>query len=746
MTLDPTLPQSSEDRRRSRQLSMQPVQPPRRVPGYEPVRLLGIGAYGEVWVAIDQNTGRQVAIKFYTHRGGLDWSLLSREVEKLRFLFSDRYVVQLLDVGWDADPPYYVMEYLERGSLADYLEKEGPLPAEEAVNIFRDVTVGLVHAHGKGVLHCDLKPGNVLLDADHKPRLADFGQARLSDEQSPALGTLFYMAPEQADLTAVPEASWDVYALGALLYCMLTGAPPYRTSEAVAELERQPDLPARLAAYRQWVATAPPPTAHRRLRGVDRRLAEIIDRCLAVDPKRRFSNPQAVLDALDARALRRARRPLLVLGAIGPLVLLLVVAMFAWKAFDAAMQQSRSALLARALDTNRFAAQSVAKAVAYDIDRRYQAVTQIAADPALQARLREASASEELAALLRRVQSAELPDEQRYRHQLELVAHPVVKRLQERLDELVAAADMPRAHSWFITDHRGTQLARAPIVFDVEPHSGLTVGKDYSWRSYFHGGPQDLTPGTAVAPDQHVRRPSLSAVLRSQATNEWIVAISTPIQDGDAFLGVAALTVQVGRFAEFDDRDDQFWVLVDSRPGPDHGLILQHRLFRCYAQRGERLPERFQDYRVPLEQLLPAGSDVAVYATYADPMAQDEQGEAFAGVWLAALARIRVQDQDAHLVAVVQENSAAVVGSVRALGGQLLEIGGWALAVLLLVMVGLWGLVVALSEETGSPVSVRRWLRGWAGLRSETNGSRRPAGERTAAAEAEATAAYRPDR
>ena len=105
------------------------------VPGYEFERFLGMGAYGEVWVAVERNTGRRVAIKFYTHQGGLDWSLLSREVEKLAFLFADRYVVQLLGVGWNAEPPYYIMEYLERGSLADRL-RQGPLPVAEAVAIF----------------------------------------------------------------------------------------------------------------------------------------------------------------------------------------------------------------------------------------------------------------------------------------------------------------------------------------------------------------------------------------------------------------------------------------------------------------------------------------------------------------------------------------------------------------------------------------------------------------------------------
>src|SRR6185436_1073884 len=171
-------------------------------------------------------------------RGGVDWSLLSREVEKLRFLSADRYVVQLLDVGWDSEPPYYVMEYIEHGSLEDLLQARMTMTVPEAVTLFREIAVGLAHAHGKGVLHCDLKPANVLLDSDLHPRLADFGQSRLSHEQSPALGTLFYMAPEQANLDAVPDARWDVYALGAILYRMLTGELPSRTEASTRDIDK----------------------------------------------------------------------------------------------------------------------------------------------------------------------------------------------------------------------------------------------------------------------------------------------------------------------------------------------------------------------------------------------------------------------------------------------------------------------------------------------------------------------------
>src|SRR6478736_6971331 len=137
MSFEFTSQQSPADEQRSKELSLQQTRPPIEVPGYQTQRFLGAGAYGEVWVGLDRNTGRKVAIKFYRHRSGVDWSLLSREVEKLRFLSADRYVVQLLDVGWNAEPPYYVMEYVEQGSLDERLEREGRIPPAQATALFR---------------------------------------------------------------------------------------------------------------------------------------------------------------------------------------------------------------------------------------------------------------------------------------------------------------------------------------------------------------------------------------------------------------------------------------------------------------------------------------------------------------------------------------------------------------------------------------------------------------------------------
>lgn len=742
MTYQPTLRQTGDDILKAQELSLPRAQPPGKVQGYNLERFLGAGAYGEVWVATDRKTGRCVAIKFYTHQGGLDWGLLSREVEKLRFLFADRYVVQLLDVGWDADPPYYVMEYLEAGSLEDRLAA-GPLPLAEAVAVFRDVAVGLVHAHGKGVLHCDLKPANILLDLDGKPRLADFGQSRLSHEQTPTLGTLFYMAPEQADLKAVPDARWDVYALGALLFRMLVGKPPYRTAEVEAAINEAADLESRLARYRHTIARAQRPVEHRQIVGVDRALEDIIDRCLVADPKRRYPNVQAVIDALESRTQRHARRPLLVLGALGPALLLLVMTWFAWSSFDTALVESERLLTARALESSRFAAKLAAEAAGTQIERHFRLVSDAAQDRDFRRLMADTLADPEIRSLLDGLQridrqmiqehrrlaneptgaqrSPELENlQQQFRAlQQRFLEHPARQPLQQWLEGVVRDEPPPKAASWVVLDSAGTSLARVPEIRKATAGENITIGENWSWRTYFHGGNEDFHKTHRAEPGQQIKAPNLSAVFRSSADNRWVASVSVPIPAPEAgFQGVLHQTVQIGEFVDLSAGEGLYTVLVDWRPGPSRGLILQHPLFEELLKRNSKLPARFDDpaYRLT-EAILPDTPEKQL--NYEDPIARDAAGADYLGPRLATMEPVQVRGRDMGLRMIVQENYQAAMHPIRVLGMRLVARGLQALAVVSFVITALWGFVILVLNESPRFALIRR-LRRRAGLGSDS--------------------------
>ena len=373
---DQTEIQNDDEREGARQLSLQGNDPPSEIEGYSFLRRLGTGAYGTVWLAREDHTGRMVAVKYYPHRRGLNWSLLNREVEKLATLYASRNIVRLLDVGWNAEPPYYVMEYVENGSLGAYLAG-GPLSTEEMVRITKQVCGALIEAHGAGVLHCDLKPDNVLLDAQFQVRLCDFGQSRMSHEQSPALGTLYYMAPEQADLEAVPDARWDVYAVGALMYHMLTGQPPYREPAIQRKLELAETLSERLQIYKRHIQDSPPPELHRSVRGMDRHLAAIIDQCLAVNPRERLPNAQAILSQLASRERHRSRRPLLLLGVLGPILLIGAMLPIFVGAMDRIITDTERDQIAFVQTINQQTARSQANALQRELEYRLEALEDV---------------------------------------------------------------------------------------------------------------------------------------------------------------------------------------------------------------------------------------------------------------------------------------------------------------------------------------------------------------------------------
>ena len=698
--VDDTLTQEAESVERAREQSALAGAPPAAVPGYRILKPIGEGKYGSVWLAREQNTGKHVAIKFYTHRRGVDWSLLGREVEKLAVLYTSRSIVGLLAVGWDHDPPYYVMEYLENGSLASRLAT-GPLATNDAVRIATRICQALVHAHGSGILHCDLKPANILLDQDFEPRLCDFGQSRLADEHSHARGTLYYMAPEQADLRAVPDARWDVYALGALIYHMLTGAPPFRTEENDRRLNEARSLNDRLNLYRQIVRQGPKPAEHRKVAGVDPQLAELVDRCLSPDPSRRLTNAQAVLDRLVARDRYRARRPLIVLGLILPLLLLCGIAPLALDAMNDAVNTAQSSLTRRAMESDVLSANLLAESIKRELDDRLSELQVIASDEDLQTSI---------------VEYASKPKDER---------QPMMKlldRLKAKSDRHRRSLERSDDASWFLLDAGGYQRWRDPL--------SATLDQNWSFRDYFHGGGFDYPPDDIPVDVHQIRERHVSIAYRGTSTGRYVVALSVPVfavNDNMRVIGVLARTLSLSSLlqdyekslrSQRSDGVGRKFAIVDSRDLDGHRQwnLLAHdwmtdeHLARMKAPDFAKLRllgVADKDVIDDLEQFVKnSRSGDSTYEFdrtrhYVDPVGQMDAAN-YGGVWLAAFSPVG----NTGWVAVVQERKDAVLKAVEDLQSRMVSSAIGALLLVLGLVAGSWWLIVIVLSDRGP-----RWLR-----------------------------------
>jgi tetratricopeptide (TPR) repeat protein len=262
------------------------------IPGYEVQAVLGHGGMGVVYKAKHLQLNRPVALKMMIYGAAataLEYSRFQREAQAAARLRHPQ-IVQLYDVGEANGRPFYTMEFVEGGSLAQKLAGK-PQPAKVAASIVAALAKAVQTAHDEGVVHRDLKPANILLTAGGVVKISDFGLARRRDgEQSltlsgAKLGTPSYMAPEQAlGKSGAFSPSVDIYALGAILYEMLTGRPPFRAETAV-ETQRQviseePAVPSRLNA------------------NVPRDLETICLKCLHKIPERRYPSASALADDL----------------------------------------------------------------------------------------------------------------------------------------------------------------------------------------------------------------------------------------------------------------------------------------------------------------------------------------------------------------------------------------------------------------------------------------------------------------
>jgi serine/threonine-protein kinase len=268
---------------------------------YRLVRLIDRGGMAEVWEGRDQVLARPVAIKaLHAHLvrdPGFQARFRREAVSAARL--GHQNIVATYDTATDGDVTFIVMELIRGTSLRAVLDQRGALPPAEATQLAIQVARALEHAHRAGLVHRDVKPGNILLCNEPgrlgQVKVTDFGivKAALEDgadigditETGAVVGTAKYLAPEQAQGEA-PDNRSDVYSLGVVLYEMLTGAPPF-------------SAPTELATALMHLE-AEPPRLRRRRAGIPRSLEAVVLRAMEKDPDQRFASAGALADALAA--------------------------------------------------------------------------------------------------------------------------------------------------------------------------------------------------------------------------------------------------------------------------------------------------------------------------------------------------------------------------------------------------------------------------------------------------------------
>jgi tRNA A-37 threonylcarbamoyl transferase component Bud32 len=248
-----------------------------------------------VYLAKDTALNREVAIKVLDTAAAADGTLRRMFVKEARSLarLSHPNIVSVYDVGEVDNLPYIVMEHLAGGSLKGRIERTGPLKAGDAARIAIEIANGLAFAHSKGIIHADLKPSNILFDANDHAKIADFGIARTpkEDAATPELyATAMYVAPERVEGKQASVQS-DVYGLGLVFYEMLVGAPPFTSTSAGVLM-------------RDHVVRMPVPPSHLRA-SLPRELDTIVLKALAKQPNLRyqkaseFANAVASIENID---------------------------------------------------------------------------------------------------------------------------------------------------------------------------------------------------------------------------------------------------------------------------------------------------------------------------------------------------------------------------------------------------------------------------------------------------------------
>ena len=263
----------------------------RRFGEYELLELIGQGGMGAVYRARQHNLDREVALKFLAAGPWASDEFIARFRREAQAAARMQHpnIVEIYDTGVRDGLYFFSMRLVKGETLADRLRVKGPMDVKRAAAMMRTMAEAIDYAHRLGVLHLDLKPGNVLLDANDEPLVADFGLARRIDEgpseHENISGTPSYMAPEQATAKAnnIGPAA-DIYGLGAILYEMLVGEPPFRGRDVEDTLRH--------------VLSDDPPTPRSKRHDIPADIDAVVLKCLAKAPADRYATARELADEL----------------------------------------------------------------------------------------------------------------------------------------------------------------------------------------------------------------------------------------------------------------------------------------------------------------------------------------------------------------------------------------------------------------------------------------------------------------
>jgi eukaryotic-like serine/threonine-protein kinase len=261
---------------------------------YRILRKLGSGGMANVYLAEDEDLGRRVAIKIMSARYADDdtFNERFRREAKAAAALSHPNIVSIYDRGQADGTPYIAMEVIEGRSLKELVLARGPLPIDQAVDFTKQMLAALRFAHRNGIIHRDIKPHNILVGAENRLKVTDFGIARAGASQMTEVGSIMgtaqYLSPEQARGAPV-AASSDLYSVGIVLYELLTGQTPFNGETAIE------------IAMKHVNETPKPPSELRH--GIPPELDQIVLRALAKNPEDRYQSAEEMeedLDRLDA--------------------------------------------------------------------------------------------------------------------------------------------------------------------------------------------------------------------------------------------------------------------------------------------------------------------------------------------------------------------------------------------------------------------------------------------------------------